>query len=274
MITFGRMKRILDSYRFWVGTYITLLKKDKGEIRPDDIHRIRMCIKKIRALRLLLHHIDPGGYPIHKPDVFQILFQCAGKLRETQLILHALKNYPASDKGYIVYVGTLQKEEKKQRTLFLRTFEHFTVTDSKRTGIMLPESILSDRLVIRRGASFIKRKIKKLKRLCKDPLREDELHKVRKLLKILEPVLGMANAFSGIFADPDQLKKLRKAGKQLGLWHDQTVLLSNLKSYLKEHNNPETKKGPLSVLHKQIRKEVNKKSREVKKKTGKLIRSF
>jgi len=62
------------------------MRRISKELKPDEIHRLRVSIKRIKAVYQLLEEFSNGKFNAGKHySIFKKIFNEAGKLREVQI---------------------------------------------------------------------------------------------------------------------------------------------------------------------------------------------
>ncbi len=188
----------------------------KADNKPKRLHRMRVDIKKIRAILRFIRKKYGREYDL---DPLRTVFQRAGTLRDLQLHIELLENANASAE----YISTLQDQKNKHKASFTSHVGHYLgYVSETREGITLPVEKLGEKTV----KKYFKQRIKKAKQDI-EPEDRSHAHKFRKQLK---NVLYLYKALP---------KKIRKSIKldaryldtlqaKAGNWHDTHEALAYL----------------------------------------------
>ncbi|PBQ34495.1 hypothetical protein CNR22_22845 [Sphingobacteriaceae bacterium] len=192
------------------------------KLSPDDIHRLRVHIKKIRAL-VSLRTSKTGNKSSKSLRLIKGLFAMAGALREVQLRAQAIqkKNIDNKLSNYLYYLNLRIHYEKKNFKKELQV-----IKDAK------PHLALLKQQIKQVGKKQIKAFEKegddrKQEILKKAKVSSEELHELRKQLK---KELYIHEASGDILSVNAGDKKI---SQMLGEWHDCHVMAADIKKDLK-----------------------------------------
>lgn len=217
------------------------LTNSMAALDEEDIHQLRVEIKKIRSVLKLLDQISAGGYPAREyRRLLSGLFKPAGKFREDHINLSLLDRFSGfALNGYRQHLldSFIRHSEKLHRVInsfdqnsFL--YFHRQVDDKI--------SLVDDETVLIATREYINEKVRNIKAIWVDATHRNKLHRTRKHLKALGYVM---NIRTGIYSNvlPEGFYNLVKETEtHIGNWHDRIVLINSLEKYSKKHPvNPE-----------------------------------
>jgi len=205
----------------------------------DDIHKLRVDLKKIKALFYLFEIAEPKKFNADKHyAIFEHIFDQAGKIREAQMNQFCLDKYKLADSTVLPFKKFLNRKEKKSKRKFSNLIVEFNnkkINDVDHEVKKLCHNISNDK-ILKHSSVFISKKIKKIKNIPEVPDNKT-LHNVRKNLKSI-------SAISSLLYSLDPSKKLaasqiriKKAETLIGDWHDQIVFEQSLNEFFKRKKN-------------------------------------
>ena len=176
---------------------------------PESLHRLRLDIKKIKAVFSFAEYIYKEKYDVTK---VKQLFNEAGKIREMQINIQQLSQVPNPPK---TLVNQLNKEEKKLAQQFIKgASQYIRLIQDFKTKIRFPEKALSKKRTIK----YFKKKKKKTNKSLQN-IDKGGLHEYRKKIKKL---IYVYNALPKKLQNKIDLNEaaIHKQQKKLGEWHD------------------------------------------------------
>jgi CHAD domain-containing protein len=188
----------------------------------ENLHQLRVAIKKLRALLHMLHKIDPA-FEYRKVFLpYKNVFKQAGAIREESLhrdkILKAIENYEPPN-------ASLRLIDKRNKELISAIPRHL-----KNISKVEPEIFDGfEKLERKKILPYCTRLFKHLANKWKKIESEEDLHKFRKRLKqfIYCSHLLSDNEKAGI-ATAKKYTALDELQDILGKWHDNVLLLNKL----------------------------------------------
>ena len=212
---------------------------------PDDIHDLRVEIKKIYALLTLAEKcssdIEFSDYakPVSK------IFKEAGNIRDAQINLQLISGYGNTNEVY----------EKRQHELIKRLEKRFcTSIYTHIRSIKKPYTIIRKSLGDIKNdciQEFYEKQVKKIEQALADLANKKQLHKCRKRIKKVIYIRSMIDSAlkKKLNLNFDYLEKLEEA---ISKWHDSAVTIDVLK------NTPFVKKLLLNKLETQCKKLIRR----------------
>jgi CHAD domain-containing protein len=204
----------------------------------DDLHRLRVSIKRIRTIYRLLEEFSDGRFDGQKHySFFRKIFNQAGKVRELQVNrLLILENGNSSGKLKF-YLHALDKKKEKYSSSFIRNLKQINTPELKRDVKKIKKRCkkIGNDYFLSKALELINSEIKTIKQLQDISTQNANIHKIRKHLKILYSLVKLSHSIKPI----PELKKLKLTVKEteesLGLWHDRIILLSSLKKFKQDN---------------------------------------
>jgi CHAD domain-containing protein len=230
------MKKLIRQYNTLILSFISLLKKPEDKLQPEDIHQIRVCIKRLKAIHRFLYTLAPSRFKAMKKDCFRSLFSAAGKLREIHVLRNTLIPYTVSGSSLEDFMVSLSKQEKDFTRTFIktRTLFNIAVLDKRLQKLVSDKKRWSQKDLRKAGKLFIQKKVRKIPKLSNSYDDKKHLHRIRKSLKGLEPVLVLNHTIRPTDKLKETIKKMRMLNKHIGSWHDLVVLEHHLRLFIKK----------------------------------------
>jgi CHAD domain-containing protein len=198
-----------------------LLQKPKNEMATGDIHKLRVELKKVRALAHLVRYCTTGFQEKKFMKPCMKIFKAAGSVRELQLQKARLKKQGA----WTVldqYAARVTKALKNAKHQFYSRIDNALLKKIKaRDKMIVPyfNAVQGTRI-----ARYLEMKSNEIDGLIKSPdLKEKQVHKLRSLLKEFHYTILMFQPGAVQLETIDALQEL------LGKWHDDVVLEACLK---------------------------------------------
>ena len=243
---------IPDYYDKRLTVFSCYLEKTKQDFGVEDLHKLRVEIKKLRAWYRFLE--DSPVVDFKKKKHFQLLakiFKPGGFLRETQMNQSIIRRYRSYElPGYNDYLQRLNSKQSKKFRKSLGRFDHETFNQNN--SLLHAKLVLLDLTTVKNNAyAFINRELEVIRELRQKIENDKDLHQVRTHTK----AMGYIAKFINELCPSDQVGSLlasaKKAEKLIGNWHDRVVLANSLRRFLKKNpKSPEHQK--ITKLTKQI----------------------
>lgn len=221
-----------------------------NEPSEKNVHKLRVIIKKWKALAKLLVSIDPHSDTKKWLEPIKKVFKEAGKLRDFQIQAEIVISKYKKDKKKII-AESFQKQAEELAHRF-RTFESQFSLIAYRQG--LKESIEHIRglpidLVYKRINQYFKRNTKELLRLniaCQQ--KRDLLHAYRIQLKsFYYNLIFILESKKQTALFEEQIALLDEFLDVIGVWHDHAILILLLQS---ERASPNKIDEHVRLMHK------------------------
>lgn len=234
-----------------------ILEKPRDEYSISTFHRLRVEIKKLKALFDVVDFCSKefNRKKIAKP--FSEIFRQAGKVRELQLEEIMLKKYfpPESLKDYR---NSLRKHRlQNEKVFFLLINKKIIVKLKKKYQIIIPSLA---KVKIKKANRYLEKKRNAIETLLsKSSLKTKDLHNVRKSIKSL----GYIEKSLPLNKQSKPLSNKNEWIDLLGKWHDFEVIENHLNKTMnignlnpKEANQIAKLKTKISMRSKQLLKKI------------------
>ena len=195
----------------------------------EDVHKLRVSIKKLKTQWSFMEAATHGQWK-SRPclELFGKLFRVAGKLRETQVNLHAIGPFGAA--GLAPYSASLQRSQKYARKRLIGCIQDFDRKkfESLNRQLRCAVGAVSDEAVPGEAVSFAVKKTKKVLALSEQLPDIRKLHKIRIHQKAVLEILTMLRKLSPkLPVEPLQLQ-IKALNTQIGNWHDTSELTASV----------------------------------------------
>ena len=239
-------------------------------LEVEDIHQLRVSIKKIRTNLTLMNIASEGKFKNKSHfKLLSKLFKNAGKLREIQVnqaILDELNlkeqhGDELRESAIHHYRNNLAQQNQKSIDRLKRTIKNFNFKKLEKCNHKLKMTIaqLGDEIVIEKSNAFIENQTDKINTLRIHVDNDRELHKIRKHLKEITAIYRL-----NIEIFPDDLlqkkiERLKGLETSIGDWHDLMMLISSMEKYICSEEGARFEK-PL----KKVTEDLSVRSRKIK----------
>ena len=216
------MHRLVIYLRKRAKSIHSILEKPEVEYSTNTFHKLRVEIKKVKALFDLIYFCSEDFEFEKHFRPFKEIFVLAGKVRELQLEEQLLNKYRSS---FVLneYRNTLSsKLFQEERSYFAMINQELSVQLDNKFQIIT--SILS-KIHKKEGNCYIEKKRKDIQKLLsEESLKANDLHNLRKQIKILDYNQKSLSSKEEYHSESnyDQLTKL------LGKWHDCQIFINHL----------------------------------------------
>lgn len=204
----GYLKKIMKNLN-------ALLKKSPAEFLDEDFHKLRVEIKKLKAVAGFIEFVNKNFSKKKALNSFKKIYKQAGKIRELQLEAYFLKtNNPQFIEQYLSDLAKrIEKEKKKFASIPRKKTKRKTKKGVKTIKLFFHDTDEADSLV------FINKEREKVAQLTRRlPLKAAKVHQLRKLLK--EDFYNRKR----MDQPSPKIKAEDKFLELLGSWHDCVVL--------------------------------------------------
>ncbi|HVD99844.1 MAG TPA: CHAD domain-containing protein [Cytophagaceae bacterium] len=234
------------------------LKNSEGK---DEIHDLRVSIKKIKALFHFLEITAPKDFKAKKHSrIFKPVFKLAGNLRESQLHSAHMSRQPVSLTNQSLYKKYLTQKEDIFREKFCEQLDKF---DQKKFHS------LEDKVKLLAMDADEKNTTKRLKKYLRDQTDEIKsieenpgvhaVHYIRKQIKLLDVLVNILCKISPNHNFEKILKDLHKAEELLGNWHDRNTFSHSISYFLRSKYVPSaSERKVFEQLHQKLSLQTKK----------------
>lgn len=216
-----------------------MLRSDSEEFSPEDIHVLRVELKRILSVAELLKSVS-GKHGFGKLLApFRRIFRAAGKVRSAQLEISFIRQFQLN-RIDAAFIKAIERRIKKRERNFRAKLKKGVDRELKESGKKLMRRIrtVKEKEVDQVLRSFHKSLIKLLKT---SELSDDELHELRKEIKTRNYL------FSAVYGAGLADAHLDRIQKELGEWHD---LLQFRKRLFRLECSPEVSEKDIELIRK------------------------
>lgn len=197
----------------------------------EDIHQLRLAIKKMRTLMMLIE-LTMHEHIGKKRDfhIYLKLFKTAGRVRETQLNIDLLKeNSIKKSKAIQAYY---KKHLKQNLHHFCTQLAAFKYKQHNNLHHKLEKKIKSISLHDFQNVviNMLKKELSRLHKLIRNNAVITDLHKMRIRIRVIKELIIILNKIKPSDDSGKFLKNLKSNYISLGSWHDHHVLAKSLES--------------------------------------------
>lgn len=176
---------------------------------PESIHRLRLGIKKLRALFSFLNKVQKDRYPA---KAFRKLFDDSGKFREVQVSIQLLKglSYPAGQ------LKTMKRMEERLSQQFAAGTPGYVKALGRLKSRLKPDGEVPGKKEVER---YFKAQIKKSGKLLRNKKDKNGIHRFRMKVK---RIMYVYNMLPGKVRKPLKVNEtyINELQEALGRWHD------------------------------------------------------
>lgn len=256
---FGKLCRLFKKH----------LKKTKSRFGVEDIHKLRVSVKKLRAFINLLEIASNGNFDKSKNlKTIDKLFSKAGKLREIQVNILLIKNYHnIIPKDFIKY---LEKQEKVKSKRLKKTLENFKKQKFKKECGEIETFIksLPGNDISAKCEDFISLKINIIRELKDDFTSIENIHEIRKAIRSISSIVDLLIDLNSNEKLKQEQYNLKASQDLIGQWHDRVILLTSIDKYEAK------KEGKVEKLRDQINSENQDLIKKIQIEVDKLLLNF
>lgn len=208
--------------------------KGASEIQSEEnIHEIRVAIKKIRAFYKIIYRLTDNKFSEEsKNKIFKKLFKNTGKLRDMQIKLNILENVPSSAK-LTFFRDSLKKDEESIRHKIKNSLDKFNITEFVEMASNIESELPSfeKRKVKSELVKFILNSTLLIRKYIHSKHSNEKIHNIRKLLKEVHSASEILYMLNPVQHLKKFLKLIKDIEVKLGKWHDNIILLDSIYEY-------------------------------------------
>ena len=227
-------KSLRKYYKREVNLFFTHLKNARSTPNENNIHQMRVDIKRLKAIFQLIDMISPKEkFEKNFGQYLGEIFKRAGNIRETQVNKDCLSQFKFPAEIEKTYKEYLRSRQKCFINKFKKTLKKFEPDVLLRSISMVKE--LSDPIDVKQikkaGINYIQHEVTRIKELISCLPNDAVIHKIRMRLKSLDAIISLLNK---ILPSPELekvLSNLKKYGTSIGDWHDRVVVLISLEKF-------------------------------------------
>jgi CHAD domain-containing protein len=227
---------LFQFYRKRTSSFLAGIYKATITGESEDIHRLRVDVKKIYALYSLFEMIRPEAFHKQKRfNLFRDLFKLSGMIREIQVHLIFLSKPKFKKTDFSSFITFLKEQESQATKNFLLAIKDFNDKELKSTEkeIRIICLDIPAKKLKRNSGEFIHEKAQKIQFLLKEEQGIEHVHKIRKHLKAMSTVSTLVSTIQ-----PDEkleliITGLNKSEVMIGDWHDKIILSDIIDLFIK-----------------------------------------
>ena len=236
---FGHME-IGDFFVNQFNDFELCYKQTAKKFDLDNIHDLRVSIKKVRTLLLYLELASNKKFdPTDSLQLLNPIFKNAGYIRECQINICLLEQF--DNKVSTLFRDHLIKKQTKSGKKLNREMNDFDINELKGMYESANKHLceLSIDSINQVSVKSVENKIHKIKILKDKASGKFWMHKIRKHLKYVSEILEFLSSFIEENEFKDLIKKAKSCSKLIGEWHDYQVFLAAFIRFLtiKKINN-------------------------------------
>lgn len=262
--------KFIEHYAVQLTIFHLFFEKTMLNQEMEDIHQLRVSIKKLRATWSLIQMVNHGKWKKKVlAGLVRDLFQVAGQLREAQINLTIAERFPKAHLGaYAKYLKKCQRRSNKKLIKRMQRFDIQTFNELNDQFLQMMRQMPDD-FILKESAAFVFKKTRKILAI-KDQLPDEEkLHDIRIHQKAVQEVLSIINVLSTDGALDHFRSQIKSLNDRIGKWHDYHVLLLSLKKFSKKQKDKKRKKQLKKFI-----KRINKKQKASQEKIHKLLDQY
>lgn len=253
--------QLVKYYEIRVESFHKYFERTLNGGRKEDLHELRVIIKKLKAMWSLMHYSSQGQWK-KKPhtELITKLFTETGKLRDAQVNLDLLGPYYG--KFLLPFYEFTEKNIKRMQKKLHQTMMFFDIESFDILNNDLKKFIRSSNDgLVEECSRYASKKVKKMK---KDLPEKGRLHRLRIQLQALVEMYKIIIAIDGQTISATRNENLKTLSRQMGKWHDYHQLMNSLHDFIQ--TNPDGKnKRPLNNLIKKIKKQQELRLHKIQK---------
>jgi CHAD domain-containing protein len=219
-------------YNEKIRSFLYYLEKAKKTYQIEDVHQLRVNTKRIDAIYQLLENATALSFNAesHMKPVKGI-FKTAGKLREGQVNLELLKKFELHPDSFMYYNVNLEKSQVKTIRDLKKAVRGFDKIAFGHTISMVEDycTQIDKRELVDKMDAYIRQKATSIKDLLRKKQSTKNVHRMRKNLKAIDPVLSLLCQYDPGRFKNESLQSLKETALYIGDWHDRVMLVKSIK---------------------------------------------
>lgn len=272
-------KHLFQYYTSQVHSVLSDINKVKEKASEENIHLLRVDIKKLRAIFNLLELLFPTDFKSKSGyNPLKAIFKNAGKTREMQVNMTISGHYKLNQQLRKEYNQFLKKQEEFFKRKLKKSIGNFEASELKAVKLKPLCDKLSNTAINDLSKLVVTEKFHTIKWLLASGDNPVLIHKIRIQVKFVHAIITV---FYKIHPN-EEMKKLltltKEAGMILGNWHDKYILRSSLEKFMsKKADEPDSNLLHLVRLLNKINRENNvllKKTKHDMAQIKKIIKPF
>jgi len=231
----GNAQAFLDHYRQLARRLHRRLSDKRLLQDAEVIHKLRVSIKKIRAILTLVVELDEQAPVNEYSSLMKQIFRPSGKLRETQVNLALIDGI--DNHGLGPYRQYLERREHKQTRRLIRELKRFDMKSLISCDHRLDTWLqgIDEQFLVDRIQSNIQSRQMLIRSLIPGTADIDNLHRIRINVRALSEMLALLQDMQPDTELKAQLDETKSILDVIGTWHDYDVLLASLFRFIDRH---------------------------------------
>jgi CHAD domain-containing protein len=247
---------LFQFYRKRTSSFLANIYKAIITGESEDIHRLRVDVKKIYALYSLFEMIRPDLFKkkVHY-NLFVNLFKLSGRIREIQVHMIFLSKPKYRKTDFSSFISFLQEQENLASRNFLLEIKGFNNKELKSAEKEIRKICLeiSARKLTQKSDEFIGEKANKIQGLLIQEQRNENVHRIRKHLKAMSTVTTLVSTVRSNEKLELIISGLNKTEVMIGEWHDKIVLIDIIDLFIRtREESPEESLAQLNDLRQSL----------------------
>lgn len=226
-----------DHYLETEGLVFQYTQKLKGNYDMEDIHQLRVNMKKQRAYFRFMEFATNKAFRYKNSNkLLKKSFRLAGKIRERQINLELLKNYELSDKEYLQYEKYANLEDKNEKEKLDKAVDALNMAEFEKIRNSFHSFFINKGLDEKNELSqrFIGLQIEKIRDILGHHEEAEKVHRIRIHLKTIKPLLFILSGVPESKFGEVHYQSLKNTEDAIGAWHDRVVLITSLNQSLSD----------------------------------------
>lgn len=226
-----------DHYLETEGLMIQYTRKLKGNYDMEDIHQLRVNMKKLRAYFRFLEFATNKVFRYKDSNkLLRKSFRLAGNIRERQINLELLKNYELSDKVYLQYEKFANLNDKKEKEKLDKAIDALNMAEFEKIRHSFHSFFTKKNLneKVELSQNFIGLQIEKIRDILGHHEEAEKVHRIRIHLKTIKPLLFILSGVPESKFGEVHYQSLKNTEDAIGAWHDRVVLITSLNQSLSD----------------------------------------
>ncbi|MEA1898263.1 MAG: CHAD domain-containing protein [Bacteroidota bacterium] len=229
-----------DHYLETEALFFEYILKVKGNYEMEDIHQLRVNMKKLRALFRFLESATNKAFRYKDSNkLLKKCFRVAGIIRERQINLELLKNYELSDKAYLQYEKYAKLKDKKEKEKLDKAIDALNIVEFEKIGHSFhsfsTKKDLNEKIEL--SQNFIGLQIEKIRGILNHHEEAEKEHRIRIHLKTIKPLLFILSGVPESKFGEVHYQSLKNTEDAIGAWHDRVVLVGSLNQSLSDNQH-------------------------------------
>lgn len=233
-----RVKYLRKYYKEQVRVFTVFFNGLSSEPDFDEIHELRVALKKLRAAYHILEEFTEGKFDARKNySSYKKLFKKAGKVREVQMNRNLMVNSRKAGKELELYLNFMKEKESRSYITFLKAMRKLKEAGPEhshnRNGGL--DKLMSREQFVYKIKEIIKGRGQKIRKLNFRKATNEDIHKIRKDLKILASALKLYHKFKLDGSLKSRIGEIKQIEQALGNWHDEVVLKRSVEEFARKY---------------------------------------